>query len=92
MCKALTRIFTPAMPKPAAMPVAPPPPAVPEPPAPPATGTPSESPAARDAAEKARIAAQKQQGRGTTILTGNQGLVGTEMIGRPTATRMLLGG
>jgi hypothetical protein len=106
MCTAITRMFMPPKPKipAAAMAQAQAPPPEPEPtPQIPtqmepgsdsaeASTPPSESPAARQAAEAQRLLAQRQRGRAATVLTGSQGLVGTEMIARPAATKMLLGG
>jgi hypothetical protein len=103
MCNAITRMFMPPKPKiPAAAPPAPPPEPEPPPQIPTqmepgsdsaeASTPPSESPAARQAAEAQRLLAQRQRGRAATVLTGSQGLVGTEMIARPAATKMLLGG
>lgn len=72
------------------MPSLPPPPAPPAaPPAPPPVPSVAQ---ADEAGDKARRAARLQGGRATTILTGAQGLVGTEAIARPTATKVLLGG
>jgi hypothetical protein len=106
MCNAVTRMFMPPKPPMPAAAMAPPPPPPPAPAPPPPIPTqmapgpvpaeaatpPSESPAARQAAEAQRLLAQRQRGRAATVLTGPQGLVGTEMIARPAATKMLLGG
>ena len=94
MCRAVTRALGLAPPRMPEMPPAPPPPP-PRPPPPPVPDrmmTPDGQPAADAAGDAARRQAQRQRGRATTILTGAQGLVGTENIARPTATKVLLGG
>lgn len=94
MCKAVGQALglapkIPAMPAPAAPPPAP---AAP-PPTPDKVLSEDGSTTAKSAAEEAaRQQAQRQRGRGTTILTGPQGLMGAAPVARASATRVLLGG